>query len=607
MSSLASHFDQLSIDNQSTENSTDNSYNFELLRLLSFKDWPRESPIFPLRLAETGFWYLKIGDLVQCYFCRIQKQNWQKGDNPRKVHELLKPNCPFIQNPGGTNNIAVNRDQVSDLSASFNRITSLLSSGEGEVSRQESRESQTNREQQPAENNEHRSLPVPQSPRSYHSVPGRISEPITPGNRMAESNKTPQQFRLALNNDDESSSLPARLSAGNLTVNPTPKPKPLKLEDDPGILRFERNRLETFKNWPSNAPVSSKDLAKSGFYYTGTEDRVQCVFCRGILRDWDPGDKPHIEHKNKFPRCPFLLGVDVGNVQHTPAQPANQYQPVYRGGDFVNQPQNNMEALGISTDRPKHPNYAVESSRITSFRGWPQYKHQTPEQLAKAGFFYAGFGDNVKCFFCDGGLRNWEPGDDPWTEHARWFPKCNYVRNVRGEQYIRTIQSKYNSRQTSTYQIEQREIRARMELPMVRTVLDMGMNRTTVMKAIEMRLRETGDDFPNAQELLNAVLNLEESPEAMNVEAQEEPSDDQLGSPTAGPSSGTPFSSNQALEEENRKLKEQKTCKICMDEDVGVVFLPCGHLCSCVNCAPAIVHCPICRTPIKGSVRTYIP
>lgn len=34
-----------------------------------------------------------------------------------------------------------------------------------------------------------------------------------------------------------------------------------------------------------------------------------------------------------------------------------------------------------------------------------------------------GHGDNVKCFHCDGGLRNWEPGDDPWQEHAKWFPR----------------------------------------------------------------------------------------------------------------------------------------------------------------------------------------
>lgn len=33
-----------------------------------------------------------------------------------------------------------------------------------------------------------------------------------------------------------------------------------------------------------------------------------------------------------------------------------------------------------------------------------------------------------------------------------------------------------------------------------------------------------------------------------------------------------------SLEEENRKLKDARLCKICMVDEVGVVFLPCGHL-----------------------------
>lgn len=121
--------------------------------------------------------------------------------------------------------------------------------------------------------------------------------------------------------------------------------------------------------------------------FLGVGDRVQCVFCRGILRDWDVGEKPHIEHKNKFPRCPFILGVNVGNVRMTPIQPAHR---INVGGGSNNQSLGHMEALGINTDRPKHANFAVESTRLTSFNNWPQYKHQTPQQLAAAGFFYAG-------------------------------------------------------------------------------------------------------------------------------------------------------------------------------------------------------------------------
>ena len=46
--------------------------------------------------------------------------------------------------------------------------------------------------------------------------------------------------------------------------------------------------------------------------------------------------------------------------------------------------------------------------------------------------------------------------------------------------------------------------------------------------------------------------------------------------------------------------------QICMDEEVNIVLLPCGHLVSCVKCAPALRNCPICRNGIKGTVRTFM-
>jgi hypothetical protein len=53
--------------------------------------------------------------------------------------------------------------------------------------------------------------------------------------------------------------------------------------------------------------------------------------------------------------------------------------------------------------------------------------------------FFLGFNDNVKCFYCDGGLRNWETGDEPWEEHARWFPKCPFVVQVKGQEFINNV------------------------------------------------------------------------------------------------------------------------------------------------------------------------
>lgn len=43
----------------------------------------------------------------------------------------------------------------------------------------------------------------------------------------------------------------------------------------------------------------------------------------------------------------------------------------------------------------------------------------------------------MRCFHCDGGLRNWEETDEAWTEHAKWFPKCGYVNLIKGQDFVK--------------------------------------------------------------------------------------------------------------------------------------------------------------------------
>ncbi|XP_052089237.1 uncharacterized protein LOC127725979 [Mytilus californianus] len=97
------------------------------------------------------------------------------------------------------------------------------------------------------------------------------------------------------------------------------------------------------------------------------------------------------------------------------------------------------EDLSISLETPKHQAYAQLNDRVSTFQGWPGYLEQAPRDMALAGFFYEGYNDYCRCFFCGGGLRNWEAGDDPWVEHARWFSKCAFVRQNRGHRFVEII------------------------------------------------------------------------------------------------------------------------------------------------------------------------
>lgn len=79
-------------------------------------------------------------------------------------------------------------------------------------------------------------------------------------------------------------------------------------------LRYEQVRLNTFYDWPSGAKADPCSLAQDGLFYTGSADRVQCAFCRGLMRNWEPADIPSAEHRRHYPDCPFVQGRDVGNV-----------------------------------------------------------------------------------------------------------------------------------------------------------------------------------------------------------------------------------------------------------------------------------------------------
>uniref|UniRef100_A0A665TVZ3 RING-type E3 ubiquitin transferase n=1 Tax=Echeneis naucrates TaxID=173247 RepID=A0A665TVZ3_ECHNA len=282
------------------------------------------------------------------------------------------------------------------------------------------------------------------------------------------------------------------------------------------LMRGEGQRLQTFQSWPVDAPVTSGELAKAGFFFLGPGDKVQCFCCGGILRCWVPGDRPSTEHRRHFPTCRFILGQAVGNI---PLQIGSSDSV---DGQLLSQLQRmTMDEQGTA-GQAVYPEMEAEDSRLTTFHNWPSEASVQPDVLARAGFFYTGHGDNVKCFYCDGGLRNWEPGDDPWQEHAKWFPRCEFLIQSRGQEYI-------------TY-------RACVFIGFVFSFLDV--------------VRQTVND-PSPEELL-------------------------------------------------RQLQEERTCKVCMDKLVSIVFIPCGHLVVCSDCAASLRHCPICRAVIRGSVRAFM-
>jgi hypothetical protein len=75
-------------------------------------------------------------------------------------------------------------------------------------------------------------------------------------------------------------------------------------------------------------------------------------------------------------------------------------------------------------------------SRINTFAEyWPAtFKHMI-ENIADAGLFYSGSGDETVCFFCDARVRDWHQNDDAWQRHNSQNPQCFFVVSVKGKDY----------------------------------------------------------------------------------------------------------------------------------------------------------------------------
>lgn len=61
----------------------------------TFMDWPLELPCRN-RLAECGFYFIKVFDITVCFCCQLLLGNWKNFHDPWLEHYLYSSNCAFL-------------------------------------------------------------------------------------------------------------------------------------------------------------------------------------------------------------------------------------------------------------------------------------------------------------------------------------------------------------------------------------------------------------------------------------------------------------------------------------------------------------------------------
>ena len=157
-----------------------------------------------------------------------------------------------------------------------------------------------------------------------------------------------------------------------------------------------------------------------------------------------------------------------------------------------------------------------------------------------------GFSDEAKCFYCEGIIHAWEPHDEPWDEHKKWYPNCGFLKQPRPEG--NPVSSSFRNGQ--------------------------HMPQPTDINNADATMAVSGNDNKSNDDPKGFIAN-----------------ERRFGLAT-GDTIVT------ALLEEIQKLREEKLCKICMDKERELTFRPCGHFVCCSGCTHSLQHCPLCRTKI---------
>ncbi|CAL8267879.1 unnamed protein product [Merluccius merluccius] len=621
----------------------------ELFRISTFARFPA-SGVTERSLARAGWFYTGVGSRVQCFKCNVTAEGWQAGDCPTEKHRQLSPSCSFIQSLPSTANLLSSSHSAFSPLRSAPVLLPLSAPGPAAV-------------------------PAPNPP-----APSQGEEPAVYLN-LGFSAPLPSSPLASRGIEDMSHQRPP------VCHNPS--------------MRREQERLDSFHAWTLSI-ITPGELAKAGFYFLGQGDRVACFSCGGQLSNWEPGDRAVSEHQRHYPNCRFVRGDRADNVS-LPAAPgpgAPTGGPWQLSGAAV------VVASGLSN--VSNPGMQQNEDRLLTFVNWPSRIPVRPDQLAKAGFYYVGRNDDVKCFCCDGGLRCWESGDDPWVEHAKWFPRCEYLLQEKGQEFVHQIQARFprlfeqllTSGDSSSREFvdppvvhvgpgeERSEDTVMMNTPVIKSALEMGFERSLVKQTVQSKILTSGENYKTVQELVSDLLSAEDQKreeeremvaEAMasdgftflkrhqtalvqrlkSVESVLEHLREQnvitaeeyggVQSLPSGPqqtarllelvlSKGNAAAelfrnwiqkndvlllrdlmaqANEAvspsqdlselpMEEQLRRLQEERTCKVCMDKEVNIVFIPCGHLVVCKECAPSLRKCPICRGLVKGTVRTFL-
>ncbi|XP_025192151.1 putative inhibitor of apoptosis [Melanaphis sacchari] len=324
------------------------------------------------------------------------------------------------------------------------------------------------------------------------------------------------------------------------------------------ILATVDGRLRTFKNWPVIF-LKSREMADAGFFYTGQGDGVKCFKCCKLFESWECGDVPLIEHYRHSPKCSVVDGF--GDILYETCVYGSSTSDALSSVS-VGSVDDWLTSEGILQSlKPFHRNKMITfNARLETFNNCLRTFKQNINTLCEAGFFYSGNGqtDFTTCYFCALTLSNWTDDDEPWINHAKWSKNCGHLFLNKSKNFVDKVHVVENFTINFNHLALFNLIAKQKNKCILWTKMKIQMTKK-YLNGIQL----TDNLFVKNQHHFSEILDHNSLPDCM-------------------------------------------LCKICFKEEIKVVFVPCGHAISCIECALTLIFCPICRFPLVKIMGVYL-
>ncbi|WP_299727808.1 hypothetical protein [uncultured Endozoicomonas sp.] len=311
----------------------------------------------------------------------------------------------------------------------------------------------------------------------------------------------------------------------------------------------------------------------------------------------------------------------------------NQQQNL--NADHISSSNTAAQRLVDSRDGIRHPAKVTVQTRLETFNGHEAVFDRLGIpvlQLAINGLFWDSEPDRVKCFCCNNGLQNWNQGEDPAVEMAKWYgainvvqgnqtTSCRFVRAMINDDetvsqlfmenngngiHSREMRSMNNSRElrrsNNPFSFSRENLSGHGRMPATLYELEHGETRE------EANARILGRHAPGFANELPSTSGASRRNNNDVEMIDPRPGNASTEDPLLNIEQHPPREQWERL----RKVEQSTKCKNLNCRNPAEVTLSCGHISACMPCAEALQQkaledrkCFVCGEKSTLFLRTY--